>query len=121
MPFCRKAEARILCIMVLDLFADRNKVGKSLRLMNILVLISSFKVKQQLAELTTLLSKLIGLLGSLLYLVLCFFFFSSQFAGNFYLFFLIEVFFLHRKIIQNSLPDGMCYFFLVMYDIEEHF
>lgn len=61
--------------MVLDLFADRNKAGKSLRLMNILVIISSFKVKQQLAELTTLLSKLIGLLGSLLYLVLCFFVF----------------------------------------------
>lgn len=75
MPVCRKAEARILCIMVLDLFADRNKAGKSLRLMNILVIISSFKVKQQLAELTTLLSKLIGLLGSLLYLVLCFFVF----------------------------------------------
>lgn len=82
MPVCRKAEARILCIMVLGLFADRNKVGKSLRLMNIVVITSSFKVKQQLAELTTLLSKLSWSLRQSTV-----FFFSSQCAGNFYFYF----------------------------------
>lgn len=116
MPVCRKAEARILCIMVLGLFADRNKVGKSLRLMNVVVITSSFKVKQQLAELTTLLSKLSWSLRQSTV-----FFFLHSVPVIFIFIFLIEVFFLHRKTIQNSLSDGMCYFFLVMCEIEELF
>lgn len=78
--------------MFLGLFADSNKTAKSWRLMRVPVAISNAEVKQQLAELNTLLSVKAKLVYSAVYwngLFVCFFLSSSftEFAGKHFYFF----------------------------------